>query len=566
MDGWEVPTSIAPDGTVLLDKLISGGLNDIMYLPRGEGTETRAYLATPANETSAAISHPTGASSPTRAMRRGARSSTSIRFPSTTRPAACRRSGERVRLACRRPGAVLRRRIDARFLRAKTQPQVEVGKPRLLFELPKEVRGLASAPDGDKFFLLLPVGENPSALTVVQNWASQLEKSGRLAMTLNPGRSLAQYRLAERIGEGGMGEVWRATDTTLGRDVAIKILPAAFAADAERLARFEREAKLLASLNHPNIAGIYGLHEADGVRFLAMELVPGRGSRAAAEEGQRPLFPRRLEHRETDRRGARGRARAGDRSPRSQAGEHQDHGRREGKGPRLRPREGSRRAPRREAPGGDAAMSPTITSLGTVAGVILGTAAYMSPEQARGKSVDKRADIWAFGCVLYEMLTGGRPFEGETISDTLASVLARDPDWNAIPATTPVKVRELLQRCLDKDPKRRMRDIGDARIELEQALADRTASGRVRVAPACTRRRHGGPADAALAVRDLPPRRGARGVRHRQRRRPAGADGRRCRRRAARSRLSIGRPILPVRGEPRRIRDRGSGPASRGAG
>src|SRR5262249_8896697 len=142
-------------------------------------------------------------------------------------------------------------------------------------------------------------------------------------------------------------------------------------------------------------------------------------------------------------------------------------------------------------------MSPTITSLGTLAGVIIGTAAYMSPEQARGKNVDKRADIWALGCVLYEMLAGRRPFDGETVSDTLAAVLAKDVDWSALPAATPAKVRHLLERCLEKDPKRRMRDIGDARIELEETLADRTASGRVRVGTA--------PSEAAPVGRAVAP-------------------------------------------------------------
>ena len=298
-------------------------------------------------------------------------------------------------------------------------------------------------------------------------------------MSLAPGLNLAQYRLAERIGEGGMGEVWRATDTTLGRDVAIKILPAEFAADAERLARFEREAKVLASLNHTNIAGIFGLHEHDGVRFLAMELVPGEDLAERLKRGSIPFS----EAADIARQIAEA----------VEAAHEQGVVHRDLKPANIRITTDGRvkvldfglaKALESAAAGNSGritANSPTITSLGTVAGVILGTAAYMSPEQARGKPVDKRADIWGFGCVLFEMLTGTRPFEGETISDTLASVLAREPDWNSIPPSTPAKVRELLERCLEKDPKRRMRDIGDARIELEQALAQRTASGRVRV-------------------------------------------------------------------------------------
>jgi eukaryotic-like serine/threonine-protein kinase len=285
-------------------------------------------------------------------------------------------------------------------------------------------------------------------------------------MTLEPGRSLVQYRLAERIGQGGMGDVWRATDTTLGRDVAIKILPAEFAADAERLARFEREAKVLASLNHPNIAGIYGLHEVSGVRFLAMELVPGEDLAERMKAGALPL-PETMDI-------------AGQIAEALEAAHDQGIVHRDLKpaNVRLTPEGrikvldfGLAKALERataSGPGRDSAMSPTITSLGTVAGVILGTAAYMSPEQARGKVVDKRADVWAFGCLVFEMLSGARPFEGETVSDTLAAVLAKDPDWTKLPASVPPRVRGLLHRCLEKDVKKRLRDVHDLRIELTE--------------------------------------------------------------------------------------------------
>jgi serine/threonine-protein kinase len=251
------------------------------------------------------------------------------------------------------------------------------------------------------------------------------------------------------------------------------------AEDGERLARFDREAKVLASLNHPNIAGIYGFHDHAGVRFLAMELVPGEDLAERLRRGPLPV----AEALEVARQIAEA----------LEAAHEQGVIHRDLKPANIRITQdgkvkvldfGLAKALEKATGGGDGrdpGMSPTITSLGTVAGVILGTAAYMSPEQARGKPVDKRADIWAFGCVLFELLTGTRPFDGETISDTLAAVLARDADWSLLPAGKPEKVRDLLQRCLEKDPKRRLRDIGDARLELDEALAARTASGRVRV-------------------------------------------------------------------------------------
>jgi serine/threonine-protein kinase len=304
-------------------------------------------------------------------------------------------------------------------------------------------------------------------------------------MELAVGRNLLQYRLTGSLGMGGMGEVWRAVDTTLGREVAIKILPAAFAADAERLSRFEREAKMLASLNQPNIAAIYGFHQAEGVRFLAMELVPGEDLAERLKRGRLPVD----EAVDVARQIAEALEAAHE-----QGIVHRD----------LKPAniqltpEGKVKvldfglakaldpAVSASTVHGEAAMSPTITSLGTVAGIILGTAAYMSPEQARGRPADRRADIWSFGVVLYELLAGRRLFEGETISDTLAAVLKTEPDWSALPATTPPTVRRLLARCLDRDPRLRLRDIGEARVLLSRDLAAE-ATGALEPAPKAAR-------------------------------------------------------------------------------
>jgi serine/threonine-protein kinase len=282
-------------------------------------------------------------------------------------------------------------------------------------------------------------------------------------MAISIGERLGPYEITAAIGAGGMGEVYRAHDARLNRDVAIKTLPSVFWNDANRVARFKREAQALAALSHPNIAAIYGLEESGAGRALVMELVEGQtlaeriaagpipreealtlarqigdALEAAHEKGivHRDLKPANIKLTADGKAKVLdfGLAKAFDSAP---------------------------------ASGGDPTNSPTLTLESTRAGVILGTAGYMSPEQARGKPVDKRADIWAFGVVLFEMLTGKTTFEGETVSDTLAAVLRADIDWKLLPAGTPPKIRRLLQRCLERDPKKRLRDIGDAWIEID---------------------------------------------------------------------------------------------------
>jgi serine/threonine-protein kinase len=292
-------------------------------------------------------------------------------------------------------------------------------------------------------------------------------------VTIKPGQDLLHFHLVEKIGEGGMGVVWKAVDTTLNRDVAIKILPEGFSGEGERLARFEREAKLLASLNHPNIAGIYGIYpstgsgQAGGLRFLSMELVEGedlqqRLSRGALSRGEALKLALQI-------------ARAFETAHESGV-IHRDL---KPANVKLTP-EGQIKvldfglakalAQDPSGPGGSPSLSPTLTSTGTVAGMVLGTAAYMSPEQAKGREVDRRADIWSFGVVLFEMLTGRRLFDGEGISETLAAVIMKEVDWGGLPADTPPSIRRLLKCCLERDPKSRLRDIGDARIAIEEAL------------------------------------------------------------------------------------------------
>jgi eukaryotic-like serine/threonine-protein kinase len=279
-------------------------------------------------------------------------------------------------------------------------------------------------------------------------------------MSLIPGTRVGPYEVVSAIGAGGMGEVYRARDTKLGRDVALKILPELFAADPERLVRFEREAKTLATLNHPHIAQIHGVEESSGVRALVMELVDGEDLGQRIAGGPLPL----------DEALAIAKQIAEALEAAHEAGIiHRDL---KPANMKLRP-DGTVKVldfglAKAAATDIDVANSPTYTMAATELGVIVGTAAYMAPEQARGKAVDKRADIWAFGCVLYEMLTGRAAFDGQTVTDILAAVLERAPDLTRLPHGTPRRIEELLRRCLQKDPKRRLRDIGDARFELER--------------------------------------------------------------------------------------------------
>jgi tRNA A-37 threonylcarbamoyl transferase component Bud32 len=285
-------------------------------------------------------------------------------------------------------------------------------------------------------------------------------------VALTPGSRLGAYEIVSPLGVGGMGEVYRAADSRLKRQVAVKILPPLPAADPDRLARFQREAEVLASLNHPGIAAIYGVEEAEGTTALVMELVEGEDLAERIARGPIPLdealpiakqiaealeaaHERGIIHRDLKPANIKLRA--------DGAVKVLDFG----------------LAKLAEVPAADLiAQSPTITSptLLSAAGVVLGTAAYMSPEQARGQIADKRSDIWAFGVVVFEMLTGHRLFAGDTISDTLASVLKTEPDWSALPIAAPPRLRGLLRWCLEKNPKRRLRDIGDARRQIEDLI------------------------------------------------------------------------------------------------
>ncbi len=335
-----------------------------------------------------------------------------------------------------------------------------------------EVESLLTSDTSDVSFLdRLPVASEPVLADPLAAPLASIDHTVSLAV-LTPGFRVGPYEIVAPLGAGAMGEVYRACDTKLNREVALKVLPELFALDPDRVARFKREAQLLATLNHPNIAAIYGLEESNGAQALVLELVDGPtladrialGPIAVEEaltiarqlaEALEAAHEKGIIHRDLKP--------ANIKIARDGAVKVLDFG-------LAKVWDG--------APHSDLSRSPRLTATDIGERTILGSPAYMSPEQARGQSLDGPTDIWSFGCVLYEMLTARAAFARDTITDTLAAVVEREPDWQALPAATPPSVRRLLKRCLEKEATRRLHDIGDARVDLDGALGTRRASGR----------------------------------------------------------------------------------------
>ncbi len=285
--------------------------------------------------------------------------------------------------------------------------------------------------------------------------------AARRPMTLHPGNHIGPYEVLSPLGAGGMGEVYRARDTKLGRDVALKVLPEALASHAGRLARFRREAQVLASLNHSNIAAIFGLEESGSATALVLELVEGPTLADRLREGSLPL---------DDALSIAKQVAEALEAAHEKAITHRD----------LKPANikltadgkvkildfGLAKVFSDDAPNHSLSQSPTLMSAASTPGMLLGTAAYMSPEQARGKTVDKRTDVWAFGVVLFEMVTGASPFDGETVTDVLGAIVHKEPRWEKLSPALPASLIRLLRRCLAKDARQRLHDIADARLEI----------------------------------------------------------------------------------------------------
>src|SRR5947199_9438961 len=283
-------------------------------------------------------------------------------------------------------------------------------------------------------------------------------------MALSVGTRLGPYEITGSLGAGGMGEVYRARDRKLGREVALKILPSLFATDADRLSRFQREAEVLASLNHPHIAAIYSLEEANGSRFLVLELVEGQTLADRLKRGPLPMDEALTVAKHICE---------AIEAAHEKGIIHRD----------LKPANikitsdgivkvldfGLAKVREAEAQASNLSNSPTVMTARSTPGIILGSAAYMSPEQAKGQEANRTSDVWAFGCVLYEMLTGRAPFEGETVSEVFAGILKGDPDWSRLPAETPENIRRLLRRSLQKERRVRLQHIGDGGREVEES-------------------------------------------------------------------------------------------------